>query len=252
MTTWTRYNLKNTAQLEKFPNFIFYSLHWCAIGRWCNLIQQYSTLKQNTRLLIYITYLNLQVSSSLAKSKNLQINDCPPTIKVFIFFHHFSFLCRNSVMEAVFFPAPYNSLTSHGTARSPIRVVKHFWCSYPVKGLSDVFLFLRQPHSLENHKVQTHKKARHECTCVQVTSVQVTQQEPLEQNTVTHHPLLSILWLPWVQHLLHPFHWLLQPWCDTAGMLAGQVLSVYSPASLKCRLTPTAHQVCLVSSILDT
>jgi hypothetical protein len=55
---------------------------------------------------------------------------------------------------------------SRGMAQTPVQVVEQFWCSYPLKGPSDVFLFLGQRSEFAKPRSTNPRKARDECILV--------------------------------------------------------------------------------------
>ena len=56
--------------------------------------------------------------------------------------------------------------TSWDVARRPVRVVEQFWCSYPLKGPTDIFVFIRRPHEFAKPHNTHPRKARDVCLCV--------------------------------------------------------------------------------------
>ena len=55
---------------------------------------------------------------------------------------------------------PSTAWTSSGVARRPVRVVEQFLCSYPLKGPTNMFLFLRRPHKFTKPRNETRVKRR--------------------------------------------------------------------------------------------
>lgn len=58
---------------------------------------------------------------------------------------------------------PQTAWTSCGVPRSPVWVVKQFLCSYPLKGPSSMFLFLRRLRKFTKRRNKNPRKAREEC-----------------------------------------------------------------------------------------
>ena len=90
------------------------------------------------------------------KSENSRIIKCslPKTNVVFYLFFQ-----RLYDGEVLLPPPPNHSWTLCSKAWTPVWVVEQFWCSYLLKGSSDIFLLLGgNVGNLQNRKVQTHKK----------------------------------------------------------------------------------------------
>ena len=92
-------------------------------------------------------------------------NWAPPPLKkqcfsiILEFF--FSESCRSELFFLFFsFSSPSTPWTSYGLARRPVRLFELFSCSFPLKGPSEVFLFLGQPHRCAKLRSAKQRKAR--------------------------------------------------------------------------------------------
>ena len=73
----------------------------------------------------------------------------PHPLKVLLLFSVLYSLQKYCEGTASFFPSPR---TSCGMARRPVRVGEQFWCFYPLKDLSDIFILGSSPWICETAK----------------------------------------------------------------------------------------------------
>ena len=64
---------------------------------------------------------------------------------------------------AYFFPSTF--WTSRGMTQRPAWIVKHFWCSYPLKSPGDIFLLLRLSHKFVKPQRMNPQRSRNEIIC---------------------------------------------------------------------------------------
>ena len=126
------------------------------------------------------TTLILQSSRGLG-SKTPQVkresskNCSPPPLKknIFSIFGGFPFLCRNIVMWAAF--SPLASWISCGMAESSVRAVEHFWCSCPLRGQSNEFLFLGRPREFARPPSTSPRKSKDMCNGIRLLVYKIYQ-----------------------------------------------------------------------------
>jgi len=125
----------------------------------------------------------------------------PPTEKKVLVSFSF-FLCRNNVMWATSFTFPSTPWTSHSMAQTSVWVVNQYWCSYPLKGAYNTFLFFGLPCifvKLHSTHLQGVRDVCNECTVETCVPLKINCNEIMKlfthyitTTTTTHNPPLPL------------------------------------------------------------
>ena len=97
----------------------------------------------------------------------------PPPQKKNSIFSVFFFIDTLRWKLLIFNSPPPTPWTSYSTPQRPVQVVEKFWCTHPMKGLSDVIFFHGMTQQICRPRSTNPWKARDECTHLE-TYVNIT------------------------------------------------------------------------------